>query len=171
MSVNPADIDPNEVSARFDAQMKNIENAREKGRIVAPADEIAFGETKMQYISLRISPLSGFAIKTMHAHLDEMAPGARSGRHRHASEAIMYVVEGAGYSVIDDVRHDWSVGDAFVVPANSWHQHFNASDTNRTRVFTVSNWPLTVATGLGYMENSEVNARFVDNAGKPGASA
>jgi gentisate 1,2-dioxygenase len=171
MSVNPADIDPNEVSARFDAQMKDIESARQQGRIVAPADEIAFGETKMQYISLRISPLSGFAIKTMHAHLDEMAPGARSGRHRHASEAIMYVAEGAGYSVIDDVRHDWSAGDAFVVPSNSWHQHFNASDTNRTRVFTVSNWPLTVATGLGYMENSEVNARFVDNAGKPGASA
>ena len=83
----------------------------------------------------------------------------------------MYVVEGAGYTVIDDVRHDWSVGDAFVVPASSWHQHFNASDTNRTRVFTVSNWPLTVATGLGYMENSEVNARFAGNADKPGASA
>jgi gentisate 1,2-dioxygenase len=171
MSVNPADINPNEVSARFDAQMKDIETARQKGRIVAPAAEIAFGETKMQYISLRISPMSGFAINTMHAHLDEMAPGAKSGRHRHASEAIMYVAEGTGYTVIDDVRYDWSVGDAFVVPANSWHQHFNASDANRTRVFTVSNWPLTVATGLGYMENSEVNERFAGNGGKSDTSA
>lgn len=164
MAPNPADIEPNKVSARFDAQVKDIDNARQQGRIVARADEIAFGETKMNYISLRISPLSGFAIHTMHAHLDEMKPGARSGRHRHASEAIMYVVEGTGYTVIDEGRYDWSVGDAFVIPSGSWHQHFNASDTNRTRVFTVSNWPLTVATGVGYMENSEVNERFVGNA-------
>jgi len=66
----------------------------------------------------------------------EEAP--RSGSHRHAhTEAMLYVLEGHGYSMIDGQRHDWHEGDAVHVPPRmTVHEHFNDSDA-RTRTLRI----------------------------------
>lgn len=66
----------------------------------------------------------------------EEAP--RSGSHRHAhTEAMLYVLEGNGYSMIDGRRHDWQEGDAVHVPPRmTVHEHFNDSDA-RTRTLRI----------------------------------
>jgi quercetin dioxygenase-like cupin family protein len=66
----------------------------------------------------------------------EEAP--RSGSHRHAhTEAMLYVLEGNGYSMIDGQRHDWQEGDAVHVPPRmTVHEHFNDSDA-RTRTLRI----------------------------------
>ena len=72
------------------------------------------------------------------AHLSELLPGRASVRHRHTTEAYLYVVKGRGYSLInyDDEPVqvvEWAEGTLFAPPRWAWHQHFNldAEDTSR----------------------------------------
>ena len=66
----------------------------------------------------------------------EEAPHSASHSHTH-TEAMLYVLEGRGYSLIDGVRHDWKAGDAVHVPPRmTLHGHFNDSD-DRARTLRV----------------------------------
>ena len=58
----------------------------------------------------------------------EESPHSASHSHTH-TEAMLYVLEGHGYSLIDGQRHDWTAGDAVHVPPRMTHHgHFNESD-------------------------------------------
>ncbi len=60
----------------------------------------------------------------------------RSHSHTH-TEAVLYVLEGHGYSEIDFKRYDWVAGDAVHVPPKmTRHEHFNDSDA-RTRTLRI----------------------------------
>ena len=66
----------------------------------------------------------------------EEAPHSGSHRHTH-TEAMLYVLEGRGYSLIDGRRYDWESGDAVHVPPRmTSHEHFNDSDA-RTRTLRI----------------------------------
>lgn len=69
-------------------------------------------------------------------------PGGKTNRHRHTYETILYVIEGRGWTQIEDVRVEWEVGDAVYVPVWAWHQHFNASATAPCRYVAAENAPL-----------------------------
>lgn len=80
---------------------------------------------------------NGFRAKaTSMTNIFEEAP--HSGSHRHAhTEAMLYVLEGQGYSEIDGQRYDWAEGDAVHVPPRmTVHEHFNGSDA-RTRTLRI----------------------------------
>jgi quercetin dioxygenase-like cupin family protein len=80
---------------------------------------------------------NGFRAKAVSmTNIFEEAP--RSGSHRHAhTEAMLYVLEGNGYSMIDGQRYDWQAGDAVHVPPRmTVHEHFNDSDA-RTRTLRI----------------------------------
>jgi quercetin dioxygenase-like cupin family protein len=66
----------------------------------------------------------------------EEAPRTRSHRHTH-TEAMLYVLEGSGYSEIDGKRYDWGAGDGvYVPPRMTLHEHFNDSEA-RTRTLRI----------------------------------
>ena len=66
----------------------------------------------------------------------EETPHSSSHKHAH-TEAMLYVLEGSGYSLIDGTRYDWEEGDAVHVPPRmTWHEHFNDSDA-RTRTLRI----------------------------------
>ncbi|HEU5288263.1 MAG TPA: cupin domain-containing protein [Candidatus Limnocylindria bacterium] len=66
----------------------------------------------------------------------EEAPHSASHSHTH-TEAMLYVLEGRGYSLIDGERHEWKAGDAVHVPPRmTLHGHFNDSD-ERTRTLRI----------------------------------
>jgi quercetin dioxygenase-like cupin family protein len=66
----------------------------------------------------------------------EEAPHSGSHRHTH-TEAMLYVLEGKGYSLVDGKRYDWEAGDAVHVPPRmTSHEHFNDSDV-RTRTLRI----------------------------------
>jgi len=80
---------------------------------------------------------NGFRAKAVSmTNIFEEAP--HSGSHRHAhTEAMLYVLEGHGYSEIDGQRYDWEEGDAVHVPPRmTVHEHFNDSDA-RTRTLRI----------------------------------
>jgi quercetin dioxygenase-like cupin family protein len=66
----------------------------------------------------------------------EETPKTRSHSHTH-TEAMLYVLEGSGYSEIDGKRYDWVAGDAVHVPPKmTMHEHFNNSEA-RTRTLRI----------------------------------
>ena len=52
-------------------------------------------------------------------------PGKYSGRHSHM-EALLYVLQGEGYSVVDGEKIEWKKGSLLHVPGpETVHQHYN----------------------------------------------
>ena len=93
---------------------------------------------------------NGFVAKSV-AMTNVFEETAHSSSHKHAhTEAMLYVLEGKGYSEVDGQRYDWEAGDAVHVPPRmTVHEHFNDSESRtRTlrmefgiRYFYESLWP------------------------------
>jgi mannose-6-phosphate isomerase-like protein (cupin superfamily) len=80
---------------------------------------------------------NGFATMSVAmTNIFEEVPHTSSHCHSH-TEAILYVLEGVGFSEIDGQRYDWQAGDAVHVPPRmTRHEHFNPSD-RRTRTLRI----------------------------------
>jgi quercetin dioxygenase-like cupin family protein len=63
---------------------------------------------------------------------------AHTSSHCHShTEAVLYVLEGVGFSEIDGEHYDWEAGDAVQIPPKmTRHEHFNPSDA-RTRTLRI----------------------------------
>jgi mannose-6-phosphate isomerase-like protein (cupin superfamily) len=51
-----------------------------------------------------------------------------SGKHRHQGGLIIYVLEGQGYTEVDDERVEWEAGDLLLLPIQPGgvtHKHYN----------------------------------------------
>lgn len=98
-------------------------------------------------------------------------PGGASGKHRHMSEEIFYVLEGKGYDLHWDVkfgcieeyswewqeepkRFDWEEGDFVYIPPYTTHQHFNADSDKPARFISATN-RIVKALGFNWMDQVE----------------
>ena len=84
-----------------------------------------------------------------------LSGAGRSGKHRHLSEEVLYVLEGKGYDLHWDVQFDckdeyiwdwakepkkfeWEEGDFVYIPPYTTHQHFNADPEKPARFISVT---------------------------------
>ncbi|MSP39149.1 MAG: cupin domain-containing protein [Deltaproteobacteria bacterium] len=58
----------------------------------------------------------------------EIAPGERSGEHRHIFEELLLVLRGRGHDLHEGTRHSWQAGDLICIPPMIAHQHVNDGD-------------------------------------------
>ena len=72
---------------------------------------------------------NGFtAVTVAMTQIFEEVPHTSSHCHTH-TEAVLFALEGVGYSEIDGRRYDWAAGDAVQIPPKmTRHEHFNPSD-------------------------------------------
>jgi quercetin dioxygenase-like cupin family protein len=90
------------------------------------------------------------------AYMQFLAPGERSGKHRHMWEEIIFVAEGSGYDLHWDLKYDcvdafewewaaepkrfeWKRGDFIYIPPFTIHQHFNSAPAGEARLIVISN--------------------------------
>jgi uncharacterized cupin superfamily protein len=80
---------------------------------------------------------NGFtAVSVAMTNIFEEVPHTSSHLHSH-TEAVLYVLEGVGFSEIDYEHYDWEAGDAVHVPPKmTRHEHFNPSE-KRTRTLRI----------------------------------
>jgi len=88
-------------------------------------------------------------------YMQFLPPGKASGKHRHLSEEVFYVVEGRGYDLHWDVKFDvkevmefewdaepkrfeWEQGDFVYIPPYCIHKHFNADAGNEARIIVIN---------------------------------
>ncbi len=128
----------------YSNRLRRLEQASKEfaeSRVLTSYDDVIF----------RVSPRgarSGFLVDSSIGHrtqgltavIHQLAPGLFQSRHRHGGEAWLFGVTGRGYSIIDDVRHDWGPGDLVIVDHWTWHQHFNASDSDIASLIRVHNF-------------------------------
>jgi len=96
-------------------------------------------------------------LQSLQSSLEELAPGGRSQKHGHQNPALLYVLEGQGYDIHDDVRYDWSAGDLVIVTPSCVHQHFNALKDRPARVLIIKAKPLYIFMNLifqGFVEKA-----------------
>ena len=101
------------------------EEKRRETKVFVKSEELIFEETPMGRIAYVVEPRLGFHVRSLSTLVAEIAPGRRSGAHRHVYEEINYVLRGRGYSVIEDKKYEWKAGDVLSIPIFAWHQHFN----------------------------------------------
>ncbi|NRB41846.1 MAG: cupin domain-containing protein [Pseudomonadales bacterium] len=71
-----------------------------------------------------------------------LLPGDRSNRHRHTYETIAYILEGRGYSMIEDQKVEWQKGDAIYIPNWAWHHHVNTDSKKSAKYLACENAPM-----------------------------
>jgi len=135
---------------------------RNKSPILVTAEEIQqqYKERSKVYI---IDPRIGFNHRSFRFWIGSHLPDSKIKKHRtlghrHNIEAVIYILQGKGYSVIDGVRYDWEPGDFICVPIFAWHLHRNPSDENMIYVAATTG-PLGMALGTAIYEDD----RFPEN--------
>lgn len=98
-------------------------------------------------------------MQVLDSHMSEIVPGGKSQKHRHSNEAIITIVAGKGYSVLQkegepEQKIDWAEGDLMAIPAYYWHQHFNSDSQKPARYLAIKNVPLLEKMGLFVVEQS-----------------
>jgi len=101
-----------------------------------------------------VHPFIDNAARRVWLYMLEVPIGSRSGRHRHAAEEQILVLEGRGYDLHDGQRWNWEKGDLINIPPLVEHQHFNTDPDNPALLF--SSMPSMVTDlGLGGIEQLE----------------
>jgi len=98
----------------------------------------------------------GGAIR-LQPHLSELPPGKASVKHRHTTEAVLYIVSGIGHTTVGydgqpEERIDWEEGDLIGIPLWAWHQHINDSPSEVARYLAVQDTFTIKSLGLHQIE-------------------
>ena len=86
------------------------------------------------------------------ANLHSIEPDATSTIHRHSWDAIMFVIEGTGWTEVQGRRYEWRPWDTVYLPSNQWHRHGGTGDKT-ARYVTFSVQPLVELLGLASIED------------------
>ena len=89
--------------------------------------------------------------KVLSMTIGGLAPGQSTNRHRHTYETIIYVLEGEGFSMIEDRKVPWKAGDAIYVPIWAWHQH-TSTGSSPCRYVACENAPMLQNLGVALRE-------------------
>jgi quercetin dioxygenase-like cupin family protein len=105
--------------------------------------------------------------EVLSAHIAELKPGGASKRHRHTTEAYLYVVKGFGFSVINyegepEQVVEWSEGTLFAPPRWAWHQHFNLDPADTSRYLAIQDTGLVRTMRLHQIEQHPVQLSVED---------
>ena len=143
--------------------MESVSFAKEeaKRRLQAPVqikgEEIRAQHANHSHVYL-VDPRLGFNHRTFRFWINRIPAGEEEGMgwktlgHRHTVEAVIYVLQGRGHSIIDGVRYDWKPGDFISVPMFSWHRHLNTGNDDFVYLAATTG-PLSLALGLAVYED------------------
>jgi gentisate 1,2-dioxygenase len=116
-------------------------------------------------------PIEGFAVEYINPSNGKDANGRIGARmqklpvkfhgkaHRHVHSNVYHVYKGCGYTIMNGVRFDWEAGDFFALPAWTWHEHVNLSDTEEAFLFSTNDLPIMEAFDF------ERQQEYVENGG------
>lgn len=104
-----------------------------------------------------VNPLTGGpTFPTLACRLHLLQAGEHTSRHRHTSNTIYHVIEGAGVTEVDGERLSWAPGDCFTIPVWAWHDH-RVAKGGRAVMFTMSDDPIYKPFALYRTENAPGN--------------
>ncbi|MDZ4246515.1 MAG: cupin domain-containing protein [Dehalococcoidia bacterium] len=121
-------------------------NEREQARVFINEEELEWVRTKQDWRAALICAREIGFVTTGVTMLGDIPRGWHTGRHSHGEEAI-YIIQGSGFSVIDDIRYNWETGSCLFMPYGSVHQHFNSGE-EKVRYLSAMALPLERFAGM-----------------------
>ena len=108
-------------------------------------------------------------------YMQFLEPGTVSGKHRHLSEELVFVLEGSGYDLDWDVKFEcldefhweweeepkkfeWKAGDFVYIPPYCIHQHFS-NEYNKARFLCITS-RIVKAMGFDWFDQLEVEKGY-----------
>ena len=123
-------------------------------------EERSWEHTRQGRIKFMVHPYVVNAARRVWLYLQEIPAGSRSGRHRHAAEEQLVVLEGRGYDVHDGERWNWQKDNLISIPPLVEHQHFNL-DSEPALLF--SSMPsMCTDLGIGGIEQLEDAPEYIE---------
>jgi gentisate 1,2-dioxygenase len=102
------------------------------------------------------------AIRSMIVFEQEIPPGGKTGAQKTPGGAVLYILEGKGYTLLDGERHDWQAEDLVNIPIRAQGvvvQHVNLDPRHRVRFVSAD---LNLVDMLGVDRGAELEQ--VENA-------
>ena len=157
LSNQPENIESSEIKARDEF---NKQHPPTKG-LVVPHDLRKMELPKRPWRNNKGHYFDLADYEVLSAHLSELMPGRASVRHRHTTEAYLYIVKGHGYSLINYEGEpiqavEWSEGTLFAPPRWAWHQHFNLDNDDTSRYLAIQDTGLLRTMRLHNIERHSV---------------
>lgn len=139
-----------------------------------PAEEQRWERSPQGLIKHLTNDSMNSAESAINMYQQVIEPGGNSGKHRHLSEEIVFILEGDGYDLHWDPifaadekyewdwqqepkRFEWRTGDFVYIPPNAAHQHF-ANDSGRVRLISATSQFVKVLMGTSGLHQIEVSS-------------
>ncbi len=132
---------------------------RRKSPVHVKAEEIQ-AQLQEHYHVYIVDPRLGFNQRTFRFWINRRSVGEEMEftgwklGHRHTVEAVIYILQGRGYSVIDGIEYPWEAGDMICVPVFAWHRHHNESDEDLLYLAATTG-PFSMAMGIAIYEEEK----------------
>lgn len=102
---------------------------KKKSILLVKGDELPWESNPQGKMKWYLHPsIEDTVIQTLIVYLQEIPPGSSSGKQKYQGGTVIYVVEGKGRTVIDDVTYHWETDDVVQLPIRPdgiVFQHFN----------------------------------------------
>ena len=106
-------------------------------------------------------PVTGEPVMPTMSYRNQMLrPAEHTQSHRHMSSTLYCVLEGGGYSIVDDERIEWERNDIFAIPGWCWHEHINTSKSDNAFLYSVTDEPTYRKLGLFREERKSKDGRI-----------
>lgn len=125
------------------AQRLRLDEQLREARVIMRAEDVKIERSvhKGDWRAALVDEAVGFQNRLLGMYVQQLPPECHTETHKHG-EAIVYVLSGHGYSIVDGVRHDWGAGDCIFIQPGQLHQHFNPSSDEYSQHLTVNIFPL-----------------------------
>lgn len=126
-----------------------------KRKAIIKPEEMPWEESPQGHLKHAVNEDMNTRECALDVYIQFFEPGGASGKHRHLSEEVFFVLEGKGYDLHWDVcfeltekynwawetepkRFEWEEGDFVYIPPYSIHQHFNADPGQPARFISAT---------------------------------
>ncbi len=98
--------------------LRDRQRERAKGGVqVVRGDELAQESNEQGLMRWYMHPaIENTILNTLMFFEQELPPKSRSGRLKFQGGQVMYILAGAGYTLVDGVKHPWKTGDVLNLP-------------------------------------------------------
>lgn len=127
---------------------------REARRELAHGSDVQIVHSAVRRVGVGMLAGAGSELPTrmIDARILELTPGRPSSTHRHMHDAVLFVLEGEGFTTIGGQRIAWRRWDALHTPTWVWHQH-TATGSTPARLLALTDAPLVRALRLARLQD------------------
>lgn len=123
-------------------------------RYIVRGEEVELAETpRRMRRGVMVSADGDEPSLVLDANTHEIDAKTISTIHRHSWDAIVFVVEGSGWTEVNGKRVEWRPWDTIYLPGWAWHRHGNEG-TKPAKLISFSVQPLAELLGMAILEDA-----------------